>query len=201
MKERPILMSAPMVRAILDGTKTQTRRVVKGDPFRYNPPRSPYGMRGDLLWVRETWKYTDWTDDGYPFLKYRADGKILLRDDIPSEQSSRVIDIWANLSEPENYDIDGLAADRRWRSSIHMPRWASRILLEVTSVRVERLQDISIHDAMAEGVVETNKNLRGLGPCLEWCYAYEDLWRSINGPDSWNSNPWVWVIEFRRLKP
>ena len=79
-----------------------------------------------------------------------------------------------------------------------MPRARSRITLELTAVRVERLQDISIADAMAEGVVECNANLRGLEPCMEWCYAYEDLWRSINGPGSWDANPWVWVIEFRR---
>lgn len=76
---------------------------------------------------------------------------------------------------------------------------ASRITLEVTGVRVERVQDISIADAMAEGVVECNESLRGLEPCMEWRYAYEDLWNSINGPGAWDSNPWVWVVGFRRI--
>lgn len=88
-----------------------------------------------------------------------------------------------------------------WRPSIFMPRWASRILLEVTAVRVERLQDISVADAMAEGVVETKPHMRGLEPCREWVYAYEDLWLSIHGPNSWEQNPWVWVIEFKRVHP
>jgi hypothetical protein len=80
-----------------------------------------------------------------------------------------------------------------------MFRKDSRITLEITGVRVERLQDISIADAMTEGVVETNDTLRGLEPCMEWRYAYEDLWKSINGPGSWDLNPWVWVIEFKKV--
>jgi hypothetical protein len=80
-----------------------------------------------------------------------------------------------------------------------MPRWASRILLEVVSVRVERLQDISKADAMAEGVAEWKTYLHGLQPSMEHCYAYEDLWESINGPGSWETNPWVWVVEFKRV--
>lgn len=86
-------------------------------------------------------------------------------------------------------------------SDYDMPRWASRITLEITDVRVERLHDISVADAMAEGVVETNANLRGLEPCMEWRYAYEDLWRQINGPGSWDVNPWVWVICFKTAEP
>lgn len=200
-----------MVRAILDGTKTQTRRVVKpsrGRPIEFlggggsdgpdwNNPECwgyewqdgasfvtlkadpmemhqytypcPYGQPGDRLWVRETF-CDDWQDTRG--IVYRADG-----------------------------GLDGEMADAgcKWRPSIHMPRAASRITLEVTGVRVERLQDISIPDAMAEGVVETNTNLRGLEPCMEWCYAFEDLWQSINGPGSWDANPWVWVIEFKKV--
>ena len=204
MKERPILFSAPMVRAILAGTKTQTRRVVKpvgdddsfvlqdyGDgwwPYRSDdgespmkgdneiPHACPYGHPGDRLWVRETWRVCGGREYEYQQdrsqVMYRATHQ---EDGFPLAWESYV-----------------------WRPSIFMPRWASRITLKVTGVRVERLQDISIADAMAEGVVETNANLRGLEPCMEWRYAYEDLWRQINGPDSWDANPWVWVIEFRR---
>jgi hypothetical protein len=95
----------------------------------------------------------------------------------------------------DNFGTQGRLCDR-WRPSIHMPRWASRITLEVTGVRVERLQDISVADAIAEGVVECNQNLRGLEPCMEWRYAYEDLWGQINGQGSWDANPWVWVVSF-----
>lgn len=204
MRERPILFSSPMVRAILAGTKTQTRRVVKpvgdddsfvlqdyGDgwwPYRSDdgespmkgdneiPHACPYGHPGDRLWVRETWRVCGGREYEYQQdrsqVMYRATHQ---EDGFPLTWESYV-----------------------WRPSIFMPRWASRITLEVTGVRVERLQDISIADAMAEGVVETNANLRGLEPCMEWRYAYEDLWRQINGPDSWDANPWVWVIEFRR---
>ena len=204
MKERPILFSAPMVRAILAGTKTQTRRVVKpvgdddsfvlqdyGDgwwPYRSDdgespmkgdneiPHACPYGQPGDRLWVRETWRVCGGREYEYQQdrsqVMYRATHQ---EDGFPLAWESYV-----------------------WRPSIFMPRWASRITLKVTGVRVERLQDISIADAMAEGVVETNANLRGLEPCMEWRYAYEDLWRQINGPDSWDANPWVWVIEFRK---
>ena len=193
-----------MVRAILAGTKTQTRRVVKpvgdddsfvlqdyGDgwwPYRSDdgespmkgdneiPHACPYGHPGDRLWVRETWRVCGGREYEYQQdrsqVMYRATHQ---EDGFPLTWESYV-----------------------WRPSIFMPRWASRITLKVTGVRVERLQDISIADAMAEGVVETNANLRGLEPCMEWRYAYEDLWRQINGPGSWGANPWVWVIEFRR---
>ena len=206
MKERPILFNAPMVRAILAGTKTQTRRIVKPQPSQelldeYAQIRRergaqksdaemlsecllcPYGAPGDRLWVRENgWE------------RPPRDAKMLREG----------ADTWVRYY----YDADGLGDQDRadfkaWgfkrRPSIHMPRWASRITLEITNVRVERLQDISIADAMAEGVVESNARLRGLEPCMEWRYAYEDLWRTINGPGSWESNPWVWVLEFRRV--
>ena len=216
-KERPILMSAPMVRAILAGTKTQTRRVVKphkafeewgvkgpddaydattdddgqgfflvaGDHGYAGPVPCPYGQPGDRLVVRETWQYAGFTDDGEPFIAYKADGARKLCDTSPLEWADRIEDVFANLSEPSNYNIDQRAADRKWRPSIHMPRWASRITLEIVSVRVERLCDMDGEDARAEGVA---------------CHAdFRDLWQSINGPGSWAANPWVWVVEFRRL--
>ena len=192
MKERPILFSAPMVRAILAGTKTQTRRIVKPRLDRdlgrdlgcELAPReiagevnggdysNAYCAPGDRLWVREAWR-------------------------ILGESPDDTLDMFDRDDVQYRADEDQSYIDK-YRPSIHMPRRFSRITLEVTGVRVERLQDISIADAMAEGVVETNANLRGLEPCMEWRYAYEDLWRQINGPGSWDANPWVWVIEFRR---
>jgi hypothetical protein len=205
MKERPILFSGPMVRAILDGRKTQTRRVVKlrhdscGDPIMPNDPRMPcpYGQPGDRLWVRETtciapkrWATPDDTcvkdyDGDLRYVSYKADGH--------SEDAMR------------DYKL-------KWTPSIHVPRWASRLTLEVTSVRVERLQDISAADAVAEGIpvakgtgmiegedcylMTTNSGyMRGRAGAIA---AYENLWESINGPGSWNANAWVWVIEFKR---
>lgn len=207
MKERPILFSAPMVRAILDGRKTVTRRIVK--PMR-DPDfecqlasceiagevnggtcriRCPYGQPGDQLWVRETWSRAKLFASNELF--YRADGE---------HQAGRQL----SLSYHER--------EKRWRSPIHMPRWASRITLEITGVRVERLQEISEEDAIAEGVfkkvgtspvgdvVETHDGgdliyvSKGLAR-----NAYHELWESINGPGSWDLNPYVWVIEFKRV--
>jgi hypothetical protein len=240
MKERPIIFSAPTVRAILSGAKTQTRRVVKRysadcigwfddgdglwaqrfiDPSSGSPylkswrDRCPYGRPGDRLWVREKWRIGAWDEDrGAVAIDYfdgprrewievpgpTLDGELFNRLWQQSTDDARA----AGLTPDDDgrYQWAPGESPCRWRLSIHMPRWASRITLEITDVRVERLQDISIHDAMKEGVVETNENLRGLGPCLEWCYAYEDLWRSINGPESWAANPWVWVIEFKKLE-
>jgi len=226
MRERPILFSAPMVRAILEGRKTVMRRPMKGialdwlagasfTPEYVASPANglcPYGQPGDRLWVRESWQYADWTDDGYPWVRYAADHAKKLHDRSPSEEwSERWTDIWAALSADDNYTIDDTAADRRWRPSIHMPRWASRITLEVTSMRVERLQDISEADALSEGIRELP--LQEHEPGAWWCAdplgnqtlhfrtpraAFCNLWESINGADSWNANPWVWVIEFRR---
>lgn len=208
MKERPILMSAPMVRAILAGTKTQTRRVVKGDPFRYNPPRSPYGMRGDLLWVRETWRHNATNlDEARRITEDIASGTAVDYRATYVEQCMR--ELGCSLEDAELSDsFEG------WRPSIYMPRWASRITLEVTRVRVERLQSIKEADAVAEGI-ERAEDFFGC-PCWrsygdpenanvtfpdDPIGSYRSLWESINGPDSWNANPWVWVIEFRRLKP
>lgn len=216
MKERPILFSAPMVRAILDGRKTQTRRTVKPQPdgrhcrvdFEHGFLKEssmlggcwsvsrkqlcPYGKPGDRLWVRETWKYLDWTEDGCPYIAYKADGTDTLRPVNDERWIERVEDVWADLSSSENYSVDNCASDRRWRPSIHMPRWASRITIEITGIRVERLHAIRAEDALAEGV--------------EWDGMYEhprdnfiSLWESINGHGSWDANPWVWVVEFKRV--
>jgi hypothetical protein len=212
-KERPILFSGPMICAILDGQKTQTRRIIKrqGDmEFDINDPtygpywlsyateadgedakvRCPYGKPGELLWVRETHRYwfPDWIDPPvYPCrCRYKADNSLV----------ELAVD-WEEGCQFSNPDDVGLDAEpTKWRPSIFMPRWASRITLEITAVRVERLQSISDADALAEGC--TADDMRH-GDCLAGVYAR--LWQSINGPGSWNANPWVWVVEFRRVQP
>lgn len=198
MKERPILFSAPMVRALLAGTKTQTRRIVKprkdlsfgclltpselaGEVNNGNFENCPYGEPGDRLWVRETgWE----------------------RPDLTTRMIREGADTWPRFA----YDADGWGADdhadfKRWgfkrRPSIHMPRWASRILLEITGVRVERLQDISDDDLAAEGIQEViDAGVDHDGWPRD---AYRSLWESINGAGSWAANPWVWCVEFRRV--
>jgi len=239
-QERPILFSGAMVRAILDGHKTQTRRVVKpvgndggyvlfdsGNgawPYRSDDGEScfhtvkrggnfyldetpiycPYGQNGDRLWVRETWKYNDWTENGEPFIKFAADGDVTCPK-VSEDWSDRIVDIWEILSRESNFNIDNCARDRKWRPSIHMPRWASRILLEIVSVRVERLNDISETDAKAEGVTNTPYPERFLGSDRRVLDSpihrmlFRDLWQSINGHGSCDLNPWVWAIEFRRV--
>ncbi len=157
MKERPILMSAPMVRAILAGSKTQTRRALRVQV----PGKSacPYGMAGDRLWVRETFGH-----DGEPTSRqvaYRADGEV------------------PNI---------------RWIPSIFMPRDLSRISLEVTEVRVERVTDISEADAIAEGIPAFITS-----PSTIPRQQYSTLWNSINGKGSWDKNPWVWAVTFKRI--
>jgi hypothetical protein len=195
MKERPILFSGPMVRAILEGRKSQTRRVVKhrndscGDPIMPNDPRMPcpFGGPGDRLWVRETWCCEN-----------------------PAYVAQYKEEPWRGSPDPDNarilYAADPVHqnAGCSWRPSIFLPRWASRITLEVTGVRVERLQDISEADAMAEGV--TQGVYRGpTGSIVATCEdqvveGYRDLWESINGPGFWDANPWVWVVEFKRVE-
>ncbi len=209
-KERPILFSGPMVRALLDGSKTQTRRAMKPQPtefvggpgvtLRDGSPAPlvplddsvepygreivcPYGQPGDRLWVREA---------------HAIDGKkVFFR---------------AGHKESEGA---GPRVDIRWRPSIHMPRWACRITLEIISVRVERLQDISEADALAEGIVECPIPADDEGPrrigymvgpddgksglSVTPIQAYRNLWESINGPGSWDANPWVWALTFRRF--
>ncbi|MFZ1181644.1 MAG: hypothetical protein WAN92_09130 [Herbaspirillum sp.] len=222
MKYRPILFSGPMVLAILEGRKTQTRRVVKPAIVKdldflggaeYPDEVSVkigagYGQPGDKLWVRETWQYVDWTNVGQPYIGYKADGKRIVHRDVPEEWSTRLEDIWRHLSKPENFDIDNRAADRRWCPSIYMPRWASRITLEITHVQIERLQAINEMDARAEGVylcsVEGGgyKFARGEQEYDTAVKAYRELWDDLNAARGygWNTNPWVWVLEFRRVE-
>ena len=235
MKERPILFSAPMVRAILDGSKTQTRRIVKPQPIiqhigaddimtwcgpqwwmeattrQADVPSSvikemlsasPYGPPGDRLWVRETFRITTHTME-----EARA-----LTEDI---SSGTAVDYRATYIETCKRELgfsqqEAEIADdfEQWRPSIHMPRWASRILLEVTGVRVERLQDISDADAVAEGTPCYVCGGRMDGRSESDCHCfhrkatasdYQNLWEQINGQGSWDANPLVWVVEFKRV--
>jgi hypothetical protein len=218
--ERPILFSAPMVRAILEGRKTQSRRIVKLQPevwddgtidfgwAQFYPngyvhtsneegyggqnwnssnyptenkfaqalartPHSklcPFGRPGDRLWVRETHKFT--VLEGWK--------KILIS--------------YASGGEHEVPSPSPIPCETKWRPSIHMPRWASRISLEVTSVRVERLKEITAADVLAEGVGNPDQKPGGL------TNGFARQWGTLYGAGAWAANPWVWVIEFRRIQ-
>lgn len=196
MKCRPILMSAPMVRGTLRDTepKTQTRRLIKdaSDVFAVGmgePVVCPYGQPGDRLWVRETWG-----------LHLHGDFTYWCRDSVSGRGAEELLASWEIA-----YAADATSTYDHWRPSIFMPRWASRITLEITDVRVERLQDISEADAIAEGVdrLPDDDGWRDyLGKCGGYKNAvvsYRSLWESINGPGSWAANPWVWVIGYRRV--
>ena len=215
MKEHPILFSGPMVRAILEGRKFQTRRIVKPQPSKHHwkilpgyrreiklmecsnglhakvvdsipvgtmqrrendlDPvwiKCPYGSVGNILWVRETWGYCDRNH-----VIYRAD------------------------------DIEALAKERqwvswpRWTPSIHMPRWASRISLKITDIRIERLQEISKEDALAEGVTLDPNCKKKWAVDHDPRMAFADLWDSINAKTfPWDKNPYVWCITFEAIK-
>ena len=202
MKERPILFSGEMVRAILDGRKTQTRRVVTPQPngalFKEGDTwverwfhsgaddrevTCPYGAPGDRLWVKETWAVDPCHDDLAPRdLPYSIEEDLRLNPEIAEIR----------------YLADSAARLGKTRPSIFMPRWASRITLEIVSVRVERVQAISRGDATCEGCPFPNM-ADGSNP--KWWFR--DLWDSINagGGFCWNANPWVWVIEFKRIQP
>ncbi|WP_368760169.1 hypothetical protein [Klebsiella michiganensis] len=222
MKEHGMIFNGEMVRAILDGRKTQTRRIMKPQP---EPcPRGghwwpsnvfktmlhveeemqngkggwgglvgdacPFGDVGDHIWVRETFRVHSRATD-VATLVYKASVRNSWTD-----QTHRVpVAVCNKPATPE-----------KWTPSLHMPRWASRILLEITDVRMERLNAISEHDAQAEGVAKlrggfwqhyqpgwTQHQLSARG-------SFITLWKSIYGEESWNSNPWVWVIEFKRIE-
>jgi hypothetical protein len=203
-RERPIIFSAPMIRAILDGRKTQTRRILKPEPN--SGPNGemvdlggawgvldgclsgewhcPYGQPGDRTYVRETFAFINNSDFGETsYYQYRADtdGKSYPGDWPPETKG-----------DPEK---------PRWKPAIHMPRAASRITLEIEQIRVERLQEISEEDARAEGF-EPRRCGQGIdGPVKSYRTGFVYGWGSIHGTDSWLQNPFVWVLNFRRVKP
>ncbi|EBI1579156.1 hypothetical protein H1Z79_000142 [Salmonella enterica] len=199
MNERGMIFNAEMVRAILDGRKTQTRRPVKfplidknmgcelagnelaGELAAHNYWNSPYGKPGDRIWVRETFRVHSRATD-VATLVYRASVR-----NSWTEQTHRVPVAVCNTP----------ATPEKWTPSIHMPRWASRILLEITDVRVERLRDLSEEDAKSEGITPP---AGGVLPGWEYRINFRDLWMDIYGTDSWEANPWVWVIEFKRVE-
>lgn len=214
MKERGMIFNSEMVRAILDGRKTQTRRPIKWKQTRFTEigeredgskwPWSedaehacdfwhpcPFGAVGDRIWVRETFTGHYLDDDQIQDIK---DGR---------DKASSLCEYRADYP-------DGYQAADGWTPSIHMPRWASRILLEITDVRVERLNAISEEDAEEEGIdmealydsqdcydCIADHNMTGR-PTVTGAFKY--LWESIYGEENWKSNPWVWVIEFKRVE-
>ncbi|MGJ7544589.1 hypothetical protein [Variovorax sp. LT1R16] len=201
MRERPILFSAPMVRPVLAGTKTQTRRAMRDQVV---PPGTvqmarpgyceivnehgvhipgfycPYGKPGDRLWVREAWSHAEFKG---------ARGEIAA---VPER-----------FQHPNfcHYSAEWQHSKMRWTPGIHMPRWASRILIEINDVRVERLQDISEADALAEGVRHSYGEPFDTTHTISDRRRYELLWEQINGSGSWATNPWVWAVSFHRLPP
>lgn len=217
-KEHPVLFSGEMVRAILDGRKTQARRVIK-----YQPPRQlfhleclsdgewrdeevslgkcPCGVPGERLWVRETFRLWDYDFEGVS-VEYR-DGN----------HEYRIINNKPRWLHNRNYRQD--KSIKNWRPPIHMPRWASRITLEITDVRVERLNDISEEDAKVEGITLDHalsfgsewfdcgvRDKNGDPVCLTHKSArsaFAHLWESISGEGSWDKNPYVWAITFKKL--
>lgn len=221
-KDYPVFFNDEMVRAILDGRKTQTRRVMKlshergmlnpvvrgrnGEissvSCRLAPTLCPFGQPGDRLWVRETWALlgnedgccVDWNDN-----LCKGDGKLAARIYRAScEQRPGDYGLW---SIPDDADwkphTENQKFEGAWRPSIHMPRWACRILLEITNVRVERLCSISEADAQAEGVTPATYQITP--PEAVYRVGFGDIWRSIYGEESWEANPWVWVVEFKRI--
>ena len=209
-KEHPILFSGPLVRAILSGQKTQTRRLIRSrqpkpghvwneclcgeiDPtdrpcltcsVRYGLEEPRYKV-GDRLWVRETWRSVGWRPENGHWIEYAADNAKVWRE-APKDVLS--VDVY-NHAHPD-----------RWRPSIHMPRWASRISLEVTEVRVQRIQEITEEDARAEGVPAIPR-LDGSDPRY-YRQSFAALWDSLApAGQEWADNPWVWAVSFRRVQP
>lgn len=219
MKERPIILSTPMVQAVLDNKKTMTRRIIKGVPdmgerwtvsnpyhtsefwtFSGNTEakiKCQYGNVGDELWVRETWAPYPFGDPGRSatYIAYKADNSVMHCHLTPGFHKS--------------YTSGDASRILKWKPSIHMHRHASRINLKITSIRVEQIQDIKESDCIAEGIQSDEhdgklvyKNYDKTIGGETWgnaLYSFQSLWASINGQESWFRNPFVWVIEFEKL--
>ncbi len=214
---KPIIFNGEMVKAILEGRKTQTRRVIKPQPvfdsadlngkpyFRWRGlERSqwalstycPYGQVGDRLWVRETWAPT-YATGGH---EYPDDVCWFEWDEEmygPLDKDSQYLDVCYRADGEGVYPAEFDMGEIRWRPSIHMPRWASRITLEITGVKVERIQDISESDVEREGTPMVAPRPSGVDR-VDFAY----LWDSINGkgPKRWDVNPWVWALTFKVVK-
>lgn len=212
IRERPILFSGPMVRALLDGRKTQTRRVVKPQPSDYTPETvAPQRLQGQP--PKHPRPYFDAYNGGPHWCwwdEYDRQGADWIKCPygVPGDQLW-VRETWCEADTPSGYDYAArFTQDTRgwgWRPSIHMPRKASRLTLTITDVRVERLQDISEADAIAEGVQRVG------GGALRWenwsgvegqsgaspKAAFALLWNHINGKGAWDANPWVWALTFQ----
>lgn len=211
MSERGMIFNAEMVNAILSGRKTQTRRPIKWKQTRFTEIAErddgslwpwaedcerggdiwfacPYGEIGDRIWVRETWQVIHDHIDESSHVEYRTHAP-----SIPKEKDRYWHTVYAEHFGDESREDRGFP----WRPAIHMPRWASRILLEITDVRVERLRGLSEEDAKSEGIIPS---AGGVLPGWEYRINFRDLWMDIYGTDNWEANPWVWVIEFKRVE-
>lgn len=215
-RERPIIFSAPMVRALLVSRKTQTRRIIKFPksvlvdtdvrPYlstvdnewmfdiRHHPGaacsiKCPYGVPGDVLYARETWGVAPSFDDSFDAVRRG--------EELPNKLLARPVSAWKQWIV---FRAGGgvFDPDQKWRRTIHMPKWAARIWLRITDVRVQRVQDISEEDARAEGVEQF---MRGTTRSADECRnLFAGLWDDIHGPDAWARNDWVWAISFERTK-
>ena len=187
VKERGMIFNDEMVRAILGGNKTQTRRIVEEKFYgravaaELLAKHCPYGQPGDRIWVRETYRVHGKATD-VATLVYRAS----------------VRNSWTEQTHRVPVEVCNKPVSEKWTPSIHMPRWASRILLEITDVRVERLHDMSEADAKAEGASPATYKITP--PEAVYRVGFGDIWRGIYGQENWLSNPWVWVIEFKRIQ-
>lgn len=211
MKERGMIFNGEMVRAILEGRKTQTRRpfnwrcqpameMAERDdgslwPWAEDCERGgdiwfacPFGEVGDRVWVRETWQAIHDDVDEFGHVEERT-----YAPSIPKEKDRYWHTVYAEHFGDESREDRGFP----WRPAIHMPRWASRITLEITDVRVERLRGLSEEDAKSEGIIPS---AGGVLPGWEYRINFRDLWMDIYGTDNWEANPWVWVIEFKRVE-
>ena len=227
MKAKPILFSTPMIQALLEGRKTQTRRVIKsldgidqrslgvnescqanftivyqGGGNGSQALKCPYGKIGDLLWVRET--FADVNDHGCPAILYKADHSTY--DFMTSSEEYLCDDLSLDYSHPHIkkydysqwiYDVESGEEGHGYRPSIFMPKWASRLTLEITDIRVERLHSISDRDAFKEGVELCYDLLEPHEEGASEKYIYLKLWDKLNGKESTDSNPFVWVLEFK----
>lgn len=220
MKIRPILFSTPMVQAIINGTKTQTRRIIKPQPIEAAYGKMMYGDReltmnslknhskyqiGDIIWVRETWRLFGWdSSEGFVNIQYKDGSVKHFYPDVDgidnwlSNKIDKIFDKGTLEVDPDDAEIFIFKEGKTiWDPSIFMPKWATRLFLECTNVRVERLQDISEMDAKDEGSFDNNC---GINKITQHKSGFEDIWESINGKESWESNPWVWVYDFKLTK-